>query len=229
MSFASENILDNAWNFSEVYDITAPLNGAPEYPGDRKFLQDWMAGFDDADGGYSLSALSLSSHAGTHLDFPCHVKKSGKSQENYSADRFLMPAEVVSVSDDGHVQPSSLPDSQVPHYCKRMGEALLIRTSNSQKKLMHQPAFSKEYVSLSLEAARICVARGLALVGIDYVSVDRYEDLTLPVHHMLLDNDVLILEGLDLAAVPAGRYLMICLPLKIDYAEASPVRAILMR
>lgn len=94
---------------------------------------------------------------------------------------------------------------------------------------MHQPAFSREYVSLSLQAARLCVAQGLGLVGIDYISVDRFEDDSLPVHRMLLDNDVIILEGLDLVSVPAGRYQLICLPLKIEDAEASPVRAVLVR
>jgi len=223
MSFVSETNFDCTWNFHEVYDISAPLNRAPDYPGDRKFLQDRMVGFDDGQG-YSLSALSLSSHAGTHLDFPAHVKKGGKSQSSYSPNRFLIPAEVVSVPGDGPVLPASLPDDR-----NRLGEAILIQTSNSQKRLMHQPAFSKEYVSLSLQVARLCVARSLALVGIDYISVDRFEDDSLPVHRMLLDNDVIILEGLDLAFVPAGRYQLICLPLKVDDAEASPVRAVLVR
>jgi arylformamidase len=228
MSFASENNLDCEWSFHEVYDITALLNRAPDYPGDRKFLQDWMAGFDDSDG-YSLSALSLSSHAGTHLDFPSHVKKGGKSQDSYSPDRFIMPAEVISVPEEGPVQPSSLKDSMLSDCRTKHNEALLIRTPNSQKRLMNQPGFSREYASLSLEAASICVSGGIALVGIDYISVDRFEDNALPVHHMLLDNGVIILEGIDLSAVPSGRYLLICLPLKIDYAEASPVRAVLVR
>jgi len=223
MSFTSETNSDCTWNFHEVYDISAPLNRAPDYPGDRKFLQDWLSRFDDEEG-YSLSAISFSSHAGTHLDFPAHLKKGGKSQGSYSPDRFFIPAEVVSVEGDGPVLPASLPDNR-----NRLGEALLIRTSNSQKRLMHQPAFSKEYVSLSLQAARLCVAQGLGLVGIDYISVDRFEDDSLPVHRMFLDNDVIILEGLDLESVPAGRYQLICLPLKIEDAEASPVRAVLVR
>ncbi|MFA6373307.1 MAG: hypothetical protein WCW68_11835, partial [Methanothrix sp.] len=70
---------------------------------------------------------------------------------------------------------------------------------------------------------------GVSLVGIDYLSVDKYGDDSLPVHGTLLENDVLILEGIDLAAVPSGRYSLICLPLSIKDAEASPVRAILVR
>ncbi|MDD1735365.1 MAG: cyclase family protein, partial [Methanothrix sp.] len=63
----------------------------------------------------------------------------------------------------------------------------------------------------------------------DYLSVDSFEDESLPVHHILLGNDVLILEGLDLSRVPEGRYLLLCLPLSIENAEASPVRAVLLR
>lgn len=94
---------------------------------------------------------------------------------------------------------------------------------------MLEPTFTRDYVSLSSEAASYCVSRGMGLVGLDYLSLDRFEDESLPVHHILLKNDILILEGLDLSQVDAGRYLLICLPLRIENAEASPVRAVLMR
>jgi arylformamidase len=94
---------------------------------------------------------------------------------------------------------------------------------------MHDPSFCRDYVFLSSDAAELCVSYGLGLVGIDYLSVDRFEDESLPVHHILLERDVLILEGLDLCSVPQGRYLLICLPLSIENAEASPVRAVLVR
>ena len=81
---------------------------------------------------------------------------------------------------------------------------------------------------LSQEAARICAAAKAGLVGIDCLSVDGYES-ALPVHRILLNSDVLILEGIDLSAVPAGRYTLICLPLSLGGAEASPVRAVLVR
>jgi arylformamidase len=66
-------------------------------------------------------------------------------------------------------------------------------------------------------------------VGVDYISVDKYGDDSLPVHRILLENDILILEGIDLAAVPCGRYTLLCLPLSLKDAEASPVRAALVR
>jgi arylformamidase len=135
-----------------------------------------------------------------------------------------MPAEVVCVSGDGPVLPGCLPESGI-----EPGQALLFKTGNSRRGLMHQSGFSEDFISLSEQAARFCVTRGVKLVGIDCLSVDEYEDDSLPVHRTLLENDILILEGIDLAAVPCGRYTLICLPLKIEGAEASPVRAVLVR
>ncbi len=219
----SKIILNNRLDFKEVYDISAPLDSAPAYPGDRLYFREWMARLDEGDG-YNLSALSLGSHAGTHLDFPSHLLESGASLGKYSLKRFIIPAEVVCIFGEGPVQPSWLQGCKIDE-----GQALLFKTGNSQKRLMHQNAFSEDFVCLSLELAQLCVAGRVNLVGIDYLSVDKYGDDSLPVHRTLLENDVLILEGIDLADVPCGRYSLICLPLSITDAEASPVRAVLMR
>ena len=215
--------MPHASDFKEVYDISVPLDKAPIYLGDRPFTQEWMARLNEGDG-YNLSALALGSHAGTHLDFPSHLLKNGEAQDKYPLKRFILPAEVVCVSGEVAVLPRCLQDSKIDK-----GQALLFKTSNSQKRLMHQAAFSEDFVSLSLGLAQLCVVKGVSLVGIDYLSVDKYGDDSLPVHRTLLENDVLILEGIDLAAVPSGRYSLICLPLSITDAEASPVRAVLVR
>jgi arylformamidase len=173
---------------------------------------------------YSLSALALSSHAGTHLDFPSHLQKCGRAQDTYSLKRFIMPAEVISVPGEGPILPSRLMVGKI-----NKGQALLFKTGNSKKKLMYQAVFSEESVYISAEVAHLCAAEKVGLVGIDYLSVDKYGDNSLPVHRTLLENDILILEGIDLAAVSCGRYCLICLPLSITDAEASPVRAILVR
>lgn len=215
--------LENLESLNEVYDISVPLGSSPVYPGDRPYLQEWQAGPDQGDG-YCLSALSLSSHAATHLDFSSHLPASGMSQSSYPARRFIVPAEVVSISGAGPIMPSNLRGCRAG-----IGQALLFKTENSRRDLMHEPSFNRDYVFLSPDAASYCVSCGLGLVGIDYLSVDRFEDESLPVHHILLGNDVLILEGLDLSSVPEGRYLLLCLPLSIENAEASPVRAVLLR
>lgn len=223
MPAASEKVHNDLPDIKRVLDISAPIKSAPIYPGDRACLQEWMASLDEGDG-YSLSALSLGSHAGTHLDFPCHLLKGGRNQQSYPLNSFIIPAEVISVPGEGPARSSCLKD------CKfSRGQALLFRTANSDKGLMQRTEFTEDYISISAELALACAALGIGLVGIDYISVDRYADDDLPVHHILMENNILILEGLDLASVSCGRYLLICLPLKLHNAEASPVRAALVR
>ena len=65
------------------------------------------------------------------------------------------------------------------------------------------------------------------MVGLDYLSVDRFGDDAYPAHRALLGGGVLILEGIDLSGVEEGAYMLYALPLKIEAGDGSPVRAVL--
>lgn len=213
----------NVLNYNEVHDISVPLENAPAYPGDDSYSRQWVSRLEEG-ADYNLSALTLGSHIASHLDFPIHLFKDGKTQDSYSIERFIIPAQVISVEGEEAVPSTAIPDQLI-----NKGEALLFKTRNSMQRLMHNPVFSEDYISLTPDAARLCARKGIGLVGIDYLSVDSYDDASLPVHRTLLENDILILEGIDLNDIPCGRYTLICLPLRIKDAEASPVRAVLLR
>jgi arylformamidase len=66
------------------------------------------------------------------------------------------------------------------------------------------------------------------LVGIDYLSIERFDSKDHPVHRMLLEQQVVIVEGLDLSAVPDGTYELICLPLRLTGLDGSPARVVLI-
>ena len=223
MSHESESTTPGAWDIKEVHDISVPLETAPVYPGDNSYSRQWVSRLEEG-ADYNLSTLTLGSHIASHLDFPIHLFKDGRTQDLYSLKRFIIPAQVISVQGEEPIPSSAIPDQSI-----NKGDALLFKTRNSMQRLMHNPVFSEEYISLTPDAARLCVSSGVGLVGIDYLSVDSYEDASLPVHRTLLKNDILILEGIDLKDVPCGRYTLICLPLRITDAEASPVRAVLVR
>jgi arylformamidase len=223
MSFASETILGKDFDFENVFDISASLEAVYAFPGDRQFSQEWMSRLEDGED-YCLSALSLSSHAGTHLDAPAHILRNGRTLDQYPINRFIIPAHVISVEED-----ESIPLSAILGLKMNKGEALLFKTQNSRQGILRKKVFSEEFVYLSVEAAKLCVSSGVSLVGIDSLSVDKYDDTSLPAHHVLLENDVLILEGIDLVDVLSGRYTLACLPLRVKDAEASPARAVLER
>ncbi len=88
-------------------------------------------------------------------------------------------------------------------------------------------AWDSAFVTIAAATIEALAAAGVRLIGIDSPSLDREDSKTLDAHHAVAAADMRILEGLVLDDVPAGRYELIALPLRIAGADASPVRAIL--
>ncbi|MDQ5817726.1 MAG: cyclase family protein, partial [Actinomycetota bacterium] len=105
----------------------------------------------------------------------------------------------------------------------------LLKTRNSILELLSRSEFEEGYVGISREAAEYLVEIGAETVGVDYLSVEPFEDKEFNTHHALLGADLVILEGLLLTDVEPGEYLLVCLPLKLAGSDGSPARAILMR
>jgi arylformamidase len=216
-------LMTNMPCFKEVYDISLLLGETATYPGDDPFFKETVFNIDSGDG-YDLSTLNLSSHAGTHLDAPAHFIAGGKTLDLYPLKRFILPAHVIAVDDDESIKQRDLFSIDINE-----GEALLFRTKNSIRGLPRQRAFSEDFVYMTQDAAQACLDLKAGMVGIDYLSIDDFANYKSPVHHLLLKNDVLILEGIDLMEVPSGEYTLLCAPLKVRGAEAAPARAILAR
>ncbi|MFP4053894.1 MAG: cyclase family protein [Phycisphaerae bacterium] len=205
-----------------ILDITATMGvEAPSWEGDPGFEHE----VDDArsGGGSMVSRLAFGVHHGTHVDAPAHFVPGGAMLEAYPLERFLLPAEVIDAGGAVAITPEHVERSQV-----RPGGALLFRTENSNRQLMHSPTFTRDFVAMSLPAAQKAVEMGAGMVGCDYLSIEAFGSEGHPVHMTLLGAEVLILEGLDLTSVTPGSYFLLCQPLKLSGAEASPVRALLL-
>jgi arylformamidase len=211
------------------YDISVSLGREDAtYPGDPVFSSRPFAEYADA--GFLASQLTLSAHAGAHLDAPRHFFPQGKSLDQYPPERFLPPALVIPVSGP-RVLAQDILDAETNDAQGGLGpgQAALFQTNNSRSGLPVSGAWTEDYAALSAEAAELLVQRQVGLVGLDYLSVDPADAHEYPAHRRLLENDILILEGVTLAAVPPGRYTLVCLPLKIADSEAAPTRAILLQ
>ncbi|HHX65453.1 MAG TPA: cyclase family protein [Chloroflexi bacterium] len=203
------------------YDVTRPLrDGMMVWPGDPPVSVERVASADTD--GAAVSRLTLSSHAGTHVDAPAHVLSGGLTVDAIPADVLLGPAYVVQIAGTGHVTAADLEALALPDDCAR----LLIGTRNSASADLS--AF-ESYTALTADAARWLVARGLWLVGVDGPSVDSFEEGASPVHHILLGAGVTVVEGLDLSGVPSGRYDLFCLPVRLAYGDGAPARVLLRR
>lgn len=89
--------------------------------------------------------------------------------------------------------------------------------------------FKDDFIYISDSAADFIVKKGIKLVGIDYLSIERHEQKEKPAHHILLSNNVVIIEGLDLSKVEDGEYNLIALPILIKGADGAPARVLLIQ
>jgi arylformamidase len=203
-----------------LIDISRAIrSGAPIYPGDPPVRLARVAAIGP-DCPYQLSTLSGSAHLLTHIDAPAHFVAGGATIDQIPLERFLGPALVVEVAGDA-IGPADLPPA-----ADLRGVGLLFKTRHSAGPL--PAAFDERHVHLVPAAARALAAAGVNLVGIDYLDLERPGDPAYPVHRILLEAGVLILEGLDLSAAAPGRYTLAALPLKLAGAEAAPCRAVLL-
>lgn len=201
-------------------DVTVPLSGElPTWPGDPGVAVEPVSRVAQGDAA-NVSQLRTSTHAGTHVDPPYHFLEDGARVDEMPHEVAMGPARVVEVDGDV-VAAEDVAEADVAE-----GERILFRTRNSQDDWAHEP-FREEFVHLTTPAAEALAEAGPRLVGVDYLSVAGYRENEGPVHEALLGAGVWIAEGLDLSAVDAGAYELICLPLRIEGGDGAPARALL--
>jgi arylformamidase len=208
----------------EIYDLSVRITDeAIAFPGDPPFKLELVKTIR-AGNSCNLSGIAMSLHRGAHLDTPRHFIDGGKTLEDYPIERFLVTAHVVEVASGYQILPEHFRDL-VP----APGEAILFKTDNSRQGWCRSGALRDRYAAVTVVAANRLTELRVGLVGIDYPTVEPRGNRAYSVHKTLLGADILILEGIDLSAVPTGQYLLHCLPLNLPGAEASPVRAVLTR
>lgn len=209
----------------EIYDVSVPLSDAtPTYPGDpgiRIESSSTLANGDNA----NVSFMHFGLHSGTHVDAPAHFIEGGSKVSSLPLSSLIGLADVVEVPDEVRVINSEF----VAANCTRSSQRILFKTRNSAFWNNPQDGFREDYTYLDPDAAKLLVASGVRLVGIDYLSVEQFRSETFETHLALLSKGVVILEGLDLRAVPSGTYELICLPLKIagGAGDGAPARVVL--
>lgn len=200
-----------------IIDITRPLERAVPWPGEggleRRLTKTHLRD------GWETAELRLGSHLGTHVDAPAHLLPDGKRLGELPLDLFIGPALVVDCGDARVIGAEIFSRNEI-----NPGDRVLLKTLNSSRR---NGGFRKDYAHPDESTARLLVEKGISLLGVDGPSVDGFEKE--PVVHRLLFNDgIPVLEGLDLSGVDAGRYTLVCLPLKIDSADGAPCRAVLL-
>ena len=207
----------------KTYDISVPIRpDMPVWPGDPAVRMQRVSKIEAGDNA-NVTHLSLSAHTGTHVDAPYHFLADGSTLDTVPLNLMVGRAYVLHMPAVDLITAESLEQAGIPPRTRRV----LFKTRNSDIWARGEKAFQTDFVALSPDGAQYLIERGINLVGIDYLSVAPYGD-SRPTHEILLKAGVLILEGINLAAVSQGRYTLYCLPLNLEGVDGAPARAILM-
>lgn len=206
----------------KILDVTVPIGiDTPIYAGDppaRVESAKRLAAGDSA----NVSKLAFGAHTGTHVDAPNHFIEGTRKVDSLDLNKLIGPCRVVLVADDIDViEPEQVGDISGV-------ERVLFKTKNSA--FWQETEFRSDFAHISPATASLLVNSGIKLVGIDYLSIERFHSGDHAVHKTLLGREVIILEGLDLRRIEPGDYQMICLPLKYTGGEGdgAPARVVLI-
>ncbi len=202
-------------------DVTVPIRpGMAVFPGDPPVRIE-LAQAIASGASCNVTRLDMGAHTGTHVDAPVHFIEGAAGAEALPLETLIGPAWVVDGTHlAGQIDERALEALVIPESESR----LLFKTRNSA--LWEREEFSDAFIGVTDAAARALVARGIALVGADYLSIAPHGKAA-PTHHAFLKAGVVILEGIDLREIEPGPYDLVCLPLRIVGCDGAPARALL--
>jgi arylformamidase len=213
-------------DFREIYDVSVTLNSRlAVWPGDPtpEFRQlSTIAEGAEA----NVSLLHLGAHTGTHMDAPRHFIEGASGVDKFPLEALVGTAYVLEfeLNIGEHIRAAALEQAGLPEKAERV----LLKTPNSR--LWGNPeVFHKNYSALAPDGAEWLIKRGVKLVGIDYLSIERFNPEVYQTHHILLSRQVVVVEGLDLSRIEGGEYTLMALPLKIQDGDGAPARVLLAR
>lgn len=200
----------------DVSPLISPRLGV--WPGDQPFAASWSLRIADG-ANIDLSAIHATVHLGAHADAPRHYADGGEGIEARALELYYGPCQVIDapVARGARVRPGDLRQAVA-------ARRVLLRTGT----FPDPDCWNADFAALSPELVEYLWRQDVHLIGIDTPSIDPQEDKLLESHHAVAARDMAILEGLVLAHVAPGRYTLIALPLRIEGADASPVRAVLV-
>jgi arylformamidase len=205
----------------KIYDISMGIrNGMLTYPCDPgvSLTREKEIGKGSQ---ANLSMYCIGSHTGTHLDPPFHFFPDGATAEALPLDSLIGPAVVVEAPMD-EIGRDFLAGAGLGQ-----AQRVLLKTRNSA--FAQYPAFREDFAHLTPDGAQYLAEQGVKLVGIDYLSIEKFHSKEHAVHKIFLGKGILILEGLDLSGVEPGEYTFLCLPLKVIGGDGAPARAVLIK
>jgi len=207
--------------FKKIIDISWPVSPAMTTYKDRRDVRFMQIATFERDS-YRLSAVELNAHTGTHIDAPSHFLEQGVTLDQMSLASMIGPCKVLDLTNCTE----KITAADLAAHDITAGDRVLCKTTNSKRSSTE--AFDAHFVYLAQDAAQWLVERKIKLLGIDYIGIERVQAKH-ETHCLLMENDIVILEGIRLADVAPGTYQLVCLPMHLLGTDGAPARAVLLQ
>ena len=220
---SSDGVRVDVFRFVDLSHVIE--NGMPVYPGDPEPLLEKVASIEEE--GVNLTRLVTGSHVGTHVDAPLHFVEGGFSLDEISLSTLIGEGVVLDLSYKGVGSGVSWEDFEKFSYLVREGDIVLVYTGTSD----HWGEEGWDYKKFSFieeSGARWLLEKGVKMVGIDCMSVEKFGFSEPVTHRLLLSSGVPLIESLSkrLGELAGKRVFVICLPLKLGGVDGGPARVI---
>ncbi|HSW99463.1 MAG TPA: cyclase family protein [Patescibacteria group bacterium] len=195
-------------------DLSVTLNAqTPVYPGDPAVKVEPVGAIERD--GWNDHLVTVNTHAGTHIDAPVHMIADGKTLDKVPLEQFVGRGRLIEVSESFSLEVLQQANIQA-------NDIVLFHTGMSEQ--YHEAVYFERYPAMPEEIARWLVEQKVKMIGVDAGSVDNVDGF--PIHKILLDGNVLIIENLtNLDQLTGSEFTVYALPIKLDL-DGAPARVI---
>lgn len=172
--------------------------------------------------GFNEKSLNIYTHTGTHIDAPSHMINKGKTIDEFNINEFIGIAIIIDISSIKEVTLK-----EIMKYEDKIINCDFLILKTGYDKYWGTKEYFNNYPSLTEEAAKWICDFNLKGIGIDAISIDKFDSIDFEIHNIILSRGKLIIENLtNLDIINREEFTLVATPLKIEDGDGSPVRAI---
>lgn len=173
---------------------------------------------------YILSEVIMSSHVGTHIEFPYHHLKEGADAAEFPVEKLIGEAVLLNFTHKKKREPITLDELKIYENKIKENDILLIRT-DLDKLFRTDEWAGNPYITP--EGVEWLIYKKISCLGTDAAGLEVPDTDYQPGHMLLFKNNIPMIESMtNLDKLTKDRFLIFILPLQIEGLDSSPVRII---
>ena len=181
----------------------------------------------DEDVWYILQDVEMSSHCGTHIEFPYHHSRYGMDAATFPLGRLIGDCVLLDFRHKMQDEPVTLGELQALGDKIRQGDMLLF-WFDCEKYYRTERSHDRPYIALDA-VEWLIREKEISLIGSDASGIEVKGAPNQPVHQLLMDNGIPIIEfAAHLGDLKTERFTLFVLALRVQNLDSCPVRLVAM-